>query len=157
MTAAAVERTVDATRVIAAVIGAARIRLGLGLVKPGSIRWDGDRFTAEYAPVDGATRRGVKITAPDGKEAPESVKAMILAEMEAEPKDRKHQATFVRKEHKFLTAAEAGNHDAPALARDDQADEMQRDGERHESEMGVCQRAADATQHVGHRKPSYMR
>ena len=82
------------------------LRLGLGLVKPGSIRWDGDRFTAEDAPVDGGTRRGLKITAPDGKEAPESVKAMILADMEAEPKDRKQQATFVRKEHKVLTAAE---------------------------------------------------
>jgi hypothetical protein len=31
---------------------------------------------------------------------------MILADMEAEPKDRKQQATFVRKEHKVLTAAE---------------------------------------------------
>jgi hypothetical protein len=83
------------------------LRLGLGLVKPGSIRWNGDRFTAEYASVDGGTRRGVKITALDGKEAPENVKAMILAEMEAEPKDRKHQATFVRKEHKVLRAGEA--------------------------------------------------
>jgi hypothetical protein len=38
-----------------------------------------------------------------------------------------------------------------------QADDVQRHGQRDEPEMGVCQRAADATQHVGHRKPSYMR
>jgi hypothetical protein len=69
------------------------LNLGLGLVKPGSIRWNGDRFTAEYAEPERPVRRSVKILGADGKEAPESVKANVLAQMETDPENR--QGKFV--------------------------------------------------------------
>jgi hypothetical protein len=86
------------------------IQLGLPFVKPGSIRWEGDRFVAEYVTVEGERRMSVRITNADGTEAPEEYKAMVLADMEAEPKDRKLKATFAGKgikATKLLTAAEA--------------------------------------------------
>lgn len=89
------------------------LQLGLPLVQPGSIRWDGDRFTAEYFTVEGTRHCTVRITNPDGTEAPENVKAMILADMEAEPKDRKLQSRFAGKgikDTKVLTTAEAEAH-----------------------------------------------
>ncbi len=82
------------------------LQLGLGLVKPGSIRWDGDQFSAEYVVPEGG-RCGVKFTTPDGRDVPESFKAMVLADLEAEPKDRKLKATFVKKEHTTLMGTEA--------------------------------------------------
>ena len=62
------------------------IQPGLPLVEPGSIRWDGDPFAAEYFTVEGARRGQLRITNADGTEAPEGVKAMILADMQADPK-----------------------------------------------------------------------
>ena len=49
----------------------------------------------------------VKITTADGKDAPEHVKARILAEMELEPKDRRMKFVPGRGEHRILTAAES--------------------------------------------------
>src|SRR5262249_49398256 len=57
------------------------LQLGLGLVRPGSIQWEGDSFTAEYFAPEGVSRGGIKLTTRDGKDAPQTVKAMILADM----------------------------------------------------------------------------
>jgi hypothetical protein len=84
------------------------LQLGLHLVRPGTVRWDGDRFTAGYAATEGVRRGGVRVTGADGQEAPAHLKARILADLEAKPTARKMKATFVRKEHKvFRSAAEA--------------------------------------------------
>jgi hypothetical protein len=75
-------------------------------VKPGSIQWDGDRFTAEYAQAE-AGEFSVKIMTADGHEAPESVKAQVLANLKAGPQHQKRTPVFSRSEFQLLTAAEA--------------------------------------------------
>ncbi len=91
------------------------LKLGLGLVKHGSILWDGDRFTAKYIEPDGVRMGTFKMTTSDGEDAPEHIKARFLADLEAEPKDRKMKHVFVRSEHRSLTAGEASRiHQKPA-------------------------------------------
>jgi hypothetical protein len=75
-------------------------------VKRGSIRWDGDRFTAEYAAAE-AGESTVRIMTADGGEAPESVKAQVLADLKADPQHQKRKFSFLRSGHHLLSAAEA--------------------------------------------------
>jgi len=77
------------------------LQLGLLLVQPGTIRWNGDSFTVEYFTGEGVNRGTVRVSGTEAE------KAKFLADLEAGPKDRKLKTTFVRKEHKILTAAEA--------------------------------------------------
>lgn len=67
------------------------LNMGLALVEPGSIRWSGDQFSAEYAQLARVKPGSASgwIRGSDGKDMPESVKAKVLAQIRADPSNPK--------------------------------------------------------------------
>ena len=59
------------------------LQFGLAAIKPGSIRWDGDYFTAEFK--DEMKNQGTGFSMSFGKNVPESVKEKHLADLQNPP------------------------------------------------------------------------
>jgi hypothetical protein len=70
------------------------LQLGLMVAKPGSIRWDGDRFTAKY--LDEMKKQSGNFCVSFGKpgeDVPESVKEKFLANLQNPPQNQTSKTT----------------------------------------------------------------
>jgi hypothetical protein len=79
------------------------LQLGITVAKPGSFRWDGDHFTAEYTD-EMKNRKGVRYPVRFGKPGevvPESVKEKFLADLQNPPANPLPKTTCTTV-HKFV-------------------------------------------------------
>ncbi len=77
------------------------LNLGMGLAKPGSFRWEGDAFVAEYAQLAQPAKQSVRILTPDGKEAPEAVKEAVLADLQTQYETGERKFIFSHSEQRI--------------------------------------------------------